>query len=199
MQALAPLLLAFSLPALLLAGALPLRAGPLDDPDHPLRPIEVQLKELPPPVVRQPGRQLVLLRGRRQLLLLEQGQIAARYPVAVGMAGWETPTGSFKVIEKVVEPSWRHPQSGDVVQGGSDENPLGSRWIGFYQDCDGRSGFDGERHLDIKGCTTSGFHGTPHRWTVGHAVSHGCVRLFDEDIKALFDQVRRGTPVTVLP
>jgi lipoprotein-anchoring transpeptidase ErfK/SrfK len=115
------------------------------------------------------------------------------------MAGWETPTGSFKVIEKVVEPSWRHPQSGDVVQGGSDDNPLGSRWIGFYQDCDGRSGFDGERHLDIKGCTTAGFHGTPHRWTVGHAVSHGCVRLFDEDIKALFDQVRRGTPVTVLP
>ncbi|HJL69210.1 MAG TPA: L,D-transpeptidase, partial [Prochlorococcaceae cyanobacterium Gl_MAG_24] len=43
------------------------------------------------------------------------------------------------------------------------------------------------------------FHGTPHRWTVGRAVSHGCVRLYEEDIQALYRLVKIGTPVNVLP
>ena len=181
------------------AAALPLQAGPLEDPDHPLRPLELTLAELPQGVLKRAGRQLVLHRGRRQLLLIDQGQLLARYPVAVGMEGWETPAGRFSVINKVSEPDWNHPQTGEIVPGGTEKNPLGSRWIGFYRDCVGRKGFDGERMLDIKGCTTAGFHGTPHRWTVGHAVSHGCVRLFDEHIQELYGRVRRGTPVTVLP
>ena len=183
----------------LISAAMPLQAGPLDDPDHPLRPLELQLAELPSNVVSRAGRQLVLHRSRRQLLLIEQGRLLNRYPVAVGMTGWETPAGTFRVLNKVSDPSWAHPQTGEVVTGEDPKNPLGSRWIGFYKDCFGRKGFDGERMLDIKGCTTAGFHGTPHRWTIGHAVSHGCVRLFDEDIRDLFDRVRTGTPVTVLP
>ena len=181
------------------AAALPLQAGPLEDPDHPLRPLELTLAELPQGVLKRAGRQLVLHRGRRQLLLIDQGQLLARYPVAVGMEGWDSPAGRFSVINKVSEPDWNHPQTGEIVPGGTEKNPLGSRWIGFYRDCVGRKGFDGERMLDIKGCTTAGFHGTPHRWTVGHAVSHGCVRLFDEHIQELYGRVRRGTPVTVLP
>ena len=43
------------------------------------------------------------------------------------------------------------------------------------------------------------FHGTPHRWTVGRAVSHGCVRLFEENVQEVFELVQVGTPVTVLP
>jgi L,D-transpeptidase ErfK/SrfK len=183
----------------LISAAMPLQAGPLDDPDHPLRPLELQLAELPSKVVSRAGRHLVLHRSRRQLLLIEQGRLLNRYPVAVGMTGWETPAGTFRVLNKVSDPSWAHPQTGEVVTGEDPKNPLGSRWIGFYKDCFGRKGFDGERMLDIKGCTTAGFHGTPHRWTIGHAVSHGCVRLFDEDIRDLFDRVRTGTPVTVLP
>ena len=197
MRPIAPLL-----PVILcLAAALPVQAGagPLEDPDHPLRPLELTLADLPEGVIRRPGHQLVLHRSRRQLLLIDQGQLLARYPVAVGMEGWETPTGRFSVINKVSEPDWNHPQTGEIVPGGTEKNPLGSRWIGFYRDCAGRKGFDGERMLDIKGCTTAGFHGTPHRWTVGHAVSHGCVRLFDEHIQELYGRVRRGTPVTVLP
>jgi hypothetical protein len=192
-----PLLL---LPLLLCSGwALPLRAGPLDDPDHPLRPLALQLRELPVALQQQPGRQLVLVRGRRQLLLLDQGQLLARYPVAVGMAGWETPLGKFRILEKRSDPPWSNPHSGDLVAGGSPQNPLGSRWIGFHRDCSAKKGFDGEKELDIQGCTIAGFHGTPHRWTVGHAVSHGCVRLFEEHIQALFDQVQPGTTVTVIP
>ena len=57
---------------------------------------------------------------------------------------------------------------------------------------------DGNRWLTIDGCVMAGFHGTPHRWTVGRAVSHGCVRLFEEDIETLYRLVKVGTPVNVL-
>jgi lipoprotein-anchoring transpeptidase ErfK/SrfK len=140
----------------------------------------------------------VLDRRQRLLRVLEADREVRRFPVAVGMAGWETPTGSFSVLEMHADPVWEHPQSGKLYPAGA-ANPLGSRWIGFHRDCSGRRGWDGERMLDIKGCVVAGFHGTPHRWTVGRAVSHGCVRLYDEDVRELFELVQVGTPVTVLP
>ncbi len=145
-----------------------------------------------------PARLLVLDRQRRVLRVMDNGKEVRRYPVAVGMPGWETPVGTFTVIEKTANPKWQHPASGDVLPPGP-ANPLGSRWIGFYRDCRGRSGFNGQEHLVVKGCVTAGFHGTPNRDSVGRAVSHGCVRLFDEHAQELFDLVSLGTPVTVLP
>jgi L,D-transpeptidase ErfK/SrfK len=143
-------------------------------------------------------RQLVLDRRRKLLRVLEGEREVRRYPVAVGMPGWETPVGQFTVIEKRANPTWEHPASGQRLPPGP-ENPLGSRWIGFYRDCRGRSGFNGQEHLVVKGCVEAGFHGTPNRGSVGRAVSHGCVRLFDEHARELFDLVSLGTPVTVLP
>ena len=144
------------------------------------------------------NRALVLDRRKRLLTLLENGQPLRRFPVAVGMPGWETPVGSFKVLNKTENPIWEHPERGTHTPAGP-TNPLGSRWIGFHQDCQGRRGWDGEQMLDVKGCVVAGFHGTPHRWTVGQALSHGCVRLYDEDVRQLFELVSVGTPVTVLP
>ena len=106
--------------------------------------------------------------------------------------------GRHQVLEKVANPVWEHPGNGKAVGPGA-ANPLGSRWIGFHRDCRGRRGWDGERHLEISGCTVAGFHGTPHRWTVGRAISHGCVRLYEENVQELFELVQVGTPVTVLP
>ena len=163
-------------------GGLPLGAPSLDHPTV----------EAPPPTT------LVLDRRRRLLTVLENGRELRRFPVAVGMPGWETPVGTFRVLEKTVNPIWEHPQKGTHTAAGP-ANPLGSRWIGFHQDCQGRRGWDGQEVLDVKGCVVAGFHGTPHRWTVGQAVSHGCVRLYDEDVRELFDLVTLGTPVTVLP
>ncbi len=144
------------------------------------------------------GRELVLDRRRRRLEVRDNGLTVRRFPVAVGMPGWETPVGRFTVLEKTPDPVWEHPQSGAHTPPGA-ANPLGSRWIGFHRDCHGRRGWDGESMLDVKGCVVAGFHGTPHRWTVGHAVSHGCVRLYDEDVRILFEMVSLGMPVTVLP
>ncbi|MEA5473864.1 L,D-transpeptidase family protein [Synechococcus sp. CCY9201] len=144
------------------------------------------------------GLELVLDRRQRRLLVLENGQEIRRFPVAVGMPGWETPVGRFEVMELRANPVWEHPANGRLIPPGP-ANPLGSRWIGFYRDCKGRRGFNGQEHLVVQGCVTAGFHGTPNRASVGQAVSHGCVRLYDEHVQALYNLVQLGTPVTVLP
>ena len=171
------------------------------DPIPPPAPVisdQVALARVPTDLLSEPGLQIVLDRRHRQLMVLENGQLKRRFPAAVGTVGWETPAGRHQVLEKVAHPVWQHPGNGRAVPPGS-ANPLGSRWIGFYRDCNGRSGWDGERELQISGCTVAGFHGTPHRWTVGRAVSHGCVRLYEENVQELFDLVQVGTVVTVLP
>ena len=171
----------------------------------PIPPLAIPLSDaaslarIPDDLMEREGLQLVLDRKHHQLLVLRDGRMTRRYPAAVGTTGWETPAGRFRVFEKVKEPVWTHPVSGDLVDAESKGNPLGSRWIGFYRDCNGRSGWDGEQYLDINGCTVAGFHGTPYRWTVGRAVSHGCVRLYEENVQEVFDLVRVGTQVTVLP
>lgn len=142
--------------------------------------------------------ELVLDRRRRQLRVISNGLEQRRYPVAIGRPGWETPVGRFAVLELVKEPVWVHPATGQQVPPGP-ANPLGSRWIGFLEDCTPRRGFNGQRQLEVRECASAGFHGTPQRSSVGRAVSHGCVRLLDEHIREVFELVELGTPVTVLP
>jgi L,D-transpeptidase ErfK/SrfK len=168
----------------------------LSAPFRAVPPAPEQVVVLPEQVPGQ--RELVLDRRNRHLTVLENGQKLRRFPVAVGRPGWETPVGRFAVIERVADPSWEHPATGERVPPGP-ANPLGSRWIGFHRDCLGRSGFNGREHLVVEGCVSAGFHGTPNRESVGLAVSHGCVRLFDEHVRELFELVELGTPVTVLP
>ncbi|MFO7630015.1 MAG: L,D-transpeptidase [Prochlorococcaceae cyanobacterium] len=189
-----------SLAALLLAAA---ALGPWIAPAAKAKAAEAldsapPTPEFAPPELALPQRRLVLERQQRRLLVFENGQELKRFPVAVGMPGWETPVGEFSVIELAANPVWEHPAEGHLVPPGPG-NPLGSRWIGFHRDCKGRRGFNGQQHLEVKGCVTAGFHGTNNRDSVGRAVSHGCVRLYDEDVRALFDLVQLGTPVTVLP
>ncbi|WOB68980.1 L,D-transpeptidase [Microcystis aeruginosa] len=131
-------------------------------------------------VTRTETRLLLNLKKRR--VFVYQGQkIIASYRVAIGRPGWETPTGQFRVIQMVREPVWEHPFTGQLVPSGKN-NPLGARWIGFWTD----------------GANFIGFHGTPQENLIGQAVSHGCVRMRDRDIKALFEKVKIGTSVIVV-
>jgi lipoprotein-anchoring transpeptidase ErfK/SrfK len=124
----------------------------------------------------------LLLNLKKRRVFVYQGQkIIASYPVAIGRRGWETPTGEFRVIQMVREPVWEHPFTGQLVPSGKN-NPLGARWIGFWT--------DGQNFV--------GFHGTPQENLVGQAVSHGCVRMRNRDIKALFEKVQIGTSVIVI-
>lgn len=145
---------------------IPPLAAPVSDADSMAR--------VPSDLLQRVGLQLVLDRQHRQVLVLHDGLLTRRFPAAVGTVGWETPAGRFRVMQMVKEPVWTHPVSGELLGPEVETNPLGSRWIGFHRDCKGRTGWDGEQYLDIDGCTVAGFHGTPYRWTVGRAVSHGC-------------------------
>ena len=104
------------------------------------------------------------------------------YPVAVGRSGWETPSGNFQVMEKLKNPIWIHPLTGEVVPSGTSQNPLGHYWIGFW----------------TNGQNWIGFHGTPDSSSVGRSDSHGCIRMYNKDIEELFSRVNVGTPVTVV-
>lgn len=125
---------------------------------------------------------LVLKRSDRRVYLYRGETQVGSYPVAVGKAGWETPLGTWAVNDMQEHPSWVHPFTGEVVPPGPD-NPLGDRWIGFW----------------TNGRSYIGFHGTPTRESVGRAASHGCVRMYNEDVRALYELVEIGTPVTVVP
>lgn len=120
--------------------------------------------------------------SRRQVVLYRGTTQVKQYPIAVGRQGWETPTGNFEVIHVEQNPTWINPLTDERIPGGNSANPLGSYWIGFW----------------TNGRNWIGFHGTPNPESVGRAVSHGCIRMYNEDIEELFYQVSIGTPVTVL-
>ncbi len=92
----------------------------------------------------------------------------------------------FPVFQKIDQPVWVPPVTGERVEEQGPNNPPGNRWIAFCSDCLGRDAHDDDQWITIKGCTTTGFHGTPHLWTVGRAISHGCVRLYNEDMRGIY-------------
>ncbi len=138
-----------------------------------------------PPIAQQPSIPLVT----RLEVSLSQRRVTAfkgdtkfkTYPIAVGRAGWETPKGTFKVQQLFRHPQWKNPFTGDVIKAGDPDNPLGQYWIGFW----------------TNGKDWSGFHGTPNPRSVGQAVSHGCLRMYNEDIKELFALISMETIVKV--
>jgi len=124
---------------------------------------------------------ILLKLGAKQVQVYEEDKLIASYPVAVGKKGWETPQGNFEIIQMIENPSWENPWTGKISPPGPN-NPLGERWIGFWS--------DGKNFI--------GFHGTPGEHLIGQAVSHGCVRMRNKDIKELFKFVSLGVPVTVV-
>lgn len=124
---------------------------------------------------------LVLKLGTKQVQVYEQEKLIASFPVAVGKKGWETPVGEFEIIQMIENPSWQNPWTGKVTPP-NPNGPLGERWIGFWT--------DGKNFI--------GFHGTPGEHLIGQAVSHGCVRMKNKDIKELFKLVSLGIPVKVV-
>ena len=125
---------------------------------------------------------IVLRLGDRKVFLYAGQTVVNSYPVAVGAADTPTPQGEFEVSKLVIEPVWQSPWTGEMHPPGPN-SALGLRWIGFFADESG----------------AFGFHGTPTLDSIGKAVSNGCVRMRNEDIVALFSQVKIGTPVVVVP
>jgi lipoprotein-anchoring transpeptidase ErfK/SrfK len=141
-------------------------------------PVTPKLPEIKLPV-EEPIR-LVVQRGKRQVMVYRGATVVAKYPLAVGKKGWETPIGSFKVLTKEKNPIFKSFKTGAIIEPGPD-NPLGVRWIGIWTD----------------GKTQLGFHGTDQPELIGKAVSHGCLRMHNKDVTALYEYVQMGTVVVV--
>ncbi len=119
-----------------------------------------------------------------------EAQPVLTYPIGIGRVGWETPLGATTVVSKARNPSWwvplsvrrEHAEMGNplpsVVPPGPD-NPLGSRVL----------------KLDMPGYL---IHGTNAPYGVGMRVSHGCVRLYPENIELLYELVQVGESVTII-
>jgi L,D-transpeptidase ErfK/SrfK len=114
------------------------------------------------------------------------------FPVSIGKMDWNTPLGTTRIVSKIKDPTWTPPKSvreeharrGDflpaVVPAGAD-NPLGRYAM--------RLGIPGGAYL---------IHGTNRPAGVGMQVTHGCMRLYPEDIEKLFGLVAVNTPVTIV-
>jgi lipoprotein-anchoring transpeptidase ErfK/SrfK len=127
---------------------------------------------------------LVADRNNFHLLLYKRLKLAKTYTVAVGAVGFDTPAGLYHIQNKAVDPAWSVPRSawagslaGTVVPGGSPENPLKARWLGIFNG--------------------AGIHGTDETYSLGHAASHGCIRMGISDVIELYDQVPVGTPIYI--
>lgn len=111
----------------------------------------------------------------RKLAVMENGNVVATFPVAVGAAWSPSPTGEFQIVSRVANPWYYH--RGSVVPSGKD-NPVGTRWLGLSR-------------------PRYGIHGTNAPRSIGHAASHGCIRLRNRDIERLFTMLQVGDSVEI--
>jgi len=121
------------------------------------------------------NRRIIVSIPDRKLALVEDGRVFRVYPVAVGARVSPSPTGEFKVVSRISNPTYYHP--GVVIPPGRN-NPLGTRWIG----------------LDRRGY---GIHGTNEPRSIGKAASHGCIRMAKADLEQLFDEVQVADVVEI--
>jgi L,D-transpeptidase ErfK/SrfK len=117
----------------------------------------------------------------------QPGGVVVTYPVGLGRDDWRTPEGTFKIRGKTENPTWVIPESiraehirdrndpRTSIAGGDPENPLGHHRL--------------ELTLPLYA-----LHGSNMPWGVGMQVSHGCIRLYNEDIAVLFREVPVGSP-----
>jgi len=118
--------------------------------------------------------------------------VVETHPISVGQMDWKTPLGVTKIVQKEKKPTWyppksvreKHLQDGDVLPESippGPDNPLGEYAL--------RLGIPGGAYL---------IHGTNNPVGVGMQITHGCIRLYPEDIEFLFGEVAVGMPVRIV-
>jgi lipoprotein-anchoring transpeptidase ErfK/SrfK len=135
-----------------------------------------------------PGTIIVNTEERRLYFVLEGGE-AIQYGVGVGRAGM-TYSGTARIARKAEWPSWRptaamrqrQPDLPVYMEGGPN-NPLGARALYLYE-----GGQD----------TLYRIHGTSEPWSIGQAMSSGCIRMLNEEVIDLYERVRVGAQVVVI-
>lgn len=121
---------------------------------------------------------LVVNKSKLTLSLYLNGKLVKVYPVGIGVKGYPTPIGKFKIINKLIHPVWYSPHGG-VYPYGNVKNILGTRWMGISSPGDG-------------------IHGTTQPESIGKKSSEGCIRMHNKDVEELYDLVTIGTPVVIV-
>jgi lipoprotein-anchoring transpeptidase ErfK/SrfK len=124
----------------------------------------------------RPARRILISIPDRKLILLEADRVLKIYDTAVGAPRTPSPSGSFKIVQALPDPTWY--AKGKIVPPGK-SNPLGPRWLG----------------LSVKGY---GIHGTNNPASIGRNASHGCIRMRNRDVEELFAMVSVGDEVELL-
>jgi lipoprotein-anchoring transpeptidase ErfK/SrfK len=130
---------------------------------------------------------IVIKTSQRRLYYVIGDGKAIRYPVGVGKRGMAW-AGSAVIDGKYIRPGWSAPDSirkdysrlPTVVPGGSPSNPMGAA------------------AMTLSGGGEYAIHGTNNPGSVGGFVSHGCIRMYNQDVMDLYGRVSYGTPVVVL-
>lgn len=123
-----------------------------------------------------PARRIIVSIPDRKLAVIESGNVVKIFPTAVGAPKSPSPAGSYKIVERIPDPTWYG--HGQIVPPGKN-NPVGTRWIG----------------LSVKGY---GIHGTNNPASIGHNASHGCIRMRNKDVEQLFEMVAVGDAVELV-
>ena len=123
------------------------------------------------------GSIVIYTRTRQLYYVLGNGQ-AIRYPVGVGRAGMAWHGNGF-IARKHLRPAWSDENGGPLIPGGSPRNPMGAAALGLDRG-------------------NYAIHGTNDPSSIGGYVSHGCIRMHNEDVLDLYRRVSIGTNVYVL-
>lgn len=128
---------------------------------------------------------IIINLSEMRLYYFYKKDLLTTFPIGIGDDGLETPLGSFKISHKMINPPWyvpesirnKRPELPAVVPPGPD-NPLGTHAMRL----------SGSSYL---------IHGTNRPWAIGRKVTHGCIRLYPEDIPKLYELVPIGTEVII--
>lgn len=116
---------------------------------------------------------IIVDKSSRRVNFYRNCKLVRSMPCAIGKASTQTPSGKYKVLEKIQN----RPYYKDHIPGGDPRNPLGKYWLGIG------NGY--------------ALHGTNNEGSIGGAVSHGCMRMYNSDIQWLYSQAKQGTTVLI--
>jgi lipoprotein-anchoring transpeptidase ErfK/SrfK len=149
----------------------------------------MQINNIPRPQSLQAGKAIKIVKGPfhakvyRSTFTMDvylQDVYVRSFKVGLGRAGYETPTGLWRVQEggKLIAPTWTDPDSGRVYKSTDPDYPLGSRWVAL-------DGIDG----NAKGRTGFAIHGTKEPDQIGSAGSRGCIRMYNGEAVQVYNML----------
>lgn len=131
----------------------------------------------PPAYAEEDEVYLLISKSKNRLYVMLNDTPVYQFRVATGRQAKPTPTGSFRIVTKVVHPYYLPKK----IAGRHPSNPLGSRWLG----------------LSIGNGYKYGIHGTHKPHLIGQSVSSGCIRMRNEDVEFLYRHIPLKTTVRI--